>query len=117
MRYHFGPELTVEPCSFGEHCPAKHHFGSEREATSTLESAQRLSKRSLTSPITGLSGTDLELFLRVILEAKAPSLYGPNPATKLRKLWTAYEPLVERFITQVLRPAELKPLINSALQV
>ncbi|SEP94860.1 Uncharacterized conserved protein, Ntn-hydrolase superfamily [Faunimonas pinastri] len=40
-----------------------------------------------------------------------------NPATKLRKLWTAYEPLVERFITQVLRPAELKPLINSALQV
>lgn len=91
MRYHFGPELTVEPCSFGEHCPAKSHFDSEREATSTLESAQRLSKRSFVSPITGVSGTDLELFLRVILEAKAPSLYGPNPATKLEEKYSEEE--------------------------
>ncbi|MER8830645.1 DUF1028 domain-containing protein [Mesorhizobium sp. M0938] len=40
-----------------------------------------------------------------------------NPATGLRALWGAYEPLVDRFVTQVLRPAELKPLINSPLQV
>lgn len=43
--------------------------------------------------------------------------FEPQPATKLRKLWQVYEPLVDRFITQVLNPAELKPLINSALQV
>jgi uncharacterized Ntn-hydrolase superfamily protein len=43
--------------------------------------------------------------------------FEPAPSTKLRGLWRAYEPLVDRFITQVLNPAELKPLINSALQV
>lgn len=43
--------------------------------------------------------------------------FQPDPVAALRRLWTSYEPLVERFVTQVLRPAELKPLINSALQV
>lgn len=43
--------------------------------------------------------------------------FEPQPAAALRSLWRRYEPLVERFVTQVLRPAELKPLINSALQV
>lgn len=43
--------------------------------------------------------------------------FEPEPATKLRSLWQAYEPIVDRFITQVLEPATLKPLINSALQV
>ncbi|TWF52354.1 DUF1028 domain-containing protein [Neorhizobium alkalisoli] len=43
--------------------------------------------------------------------------FEPEPATKLRSLWRAYEPIVDRFITQVLEPAALKPLINSALQV
>ncbi|MDW9587624.1 hypothetical protein GOB46_06665 [Sinorhizobium meliloti] len=43
--------------------------------------------------------------------------FEPTPATKLRGLWKAYEPIVDRFITQVFSPAELKPLINSALQV
>ncbi|TKT75875.1 DUF1028 domain-containing protein [Aquamicrobium sp. LC103] len=43
--------------------------------------------------------------------------FQPLPATALRTLWKHYEPLVDRFVTQVLRPAELKPLINSALQV
>jgi uncharacterized Ntn-hydrolase superfamily protein len=40
-----------------------------------------------------------------------------NPQHGLRRLWKAYEPLVERFVVQVLRPFELKPLINSALTV
>ncbi|WP_102960241.1 DUF1028 domain-containing protein [Mangrovicella endophytica] len=40
-----------------------------------------------------------------------------DPEIKLRALWGSYKPLVERFVTQVLRPAELKPLINSALTV
>lgn len=43
--------------------------------------------------------------------------FEQQPATRLRKLWQAYEPIVDRFITQVLNPAELKPLINSPLQV
>lgn len=43
--------------------------------------------------------------------------FEPEPATKLRSLWQSYEPIVDRFITQVLEPATLKPLINSALQV
>lgn len=43
--------------------------------------------------------------------------FEPQPATKLRELWSAYEPITDRFITQVLSPAELRPLINSALQV
>ena len=43
--------------------------------------------------------------------------FEPEPATKLRALWRSYEPIVDRFITQVLDPAALKPLINSALQV
>lgn len=43
--------------------------------------------------------------------------FEPNPAAKLRGLWTAYKPIVGRFVIQVLQPAELKPLINSALQV
>lgn len=43
--------------------------------------------------------------------------FEPDPARKLRGLWKAYEPIVDRFITQVFNPAELKPLINSALQV
>ncbi|MBP0447700.1 DUF1028 domain-containing protein [Roseomonas sp. SSH11] len=40
-----------------------------------------------------------------------------NPHHGLRRLWRAYEPLVERFTLQVLRPFELKPLINSALTI
>lgn len=43
--------------------------------------------------------------------------FEPQPATKLRQLWNAFEPLTERFVTQVLAPAELKPLINAPLQV
>jgi uncharacterized Ntn-hydrolase superfamily protein len=43
--------------------------------------------------------------------------FEENPHVGLRRLWRAYEPLVERFVTQVLRPFELKPLINSALTV
>ena len=35
----------------------------------------------------------------------------------LRRLWRSYEPLLDRFVTQVLRPFELKPLINSALTI
>lgn len=40
-----------------------------------------------------------------------------DPVMRLRALWRSYEPIVDRFITQVLEPATLKPLINSALQV
>ncbi|NMJ44432.1 DUF1028 domain-containing protein [Roseomonas sp. JC162] len=43
--------------------------------------------------------------------------FEPDPHHTLRRLWRAYEPLVERFVTQVLRPFELKPLINSALTI
>jgi uncharacterized Ntn-hydrolase superfamily protein len=43
--------------------------------------------------------------------------FEENPQHGLRRLWKAYEPLIERFVTQVLRPFELKPLINSALTV
>lgn len=43
--------------------------------------------------------------------------FEKDPHVKLRGLWRAYEPLVERFVTQVLRPFELRPLINSALTV
>ena len=43
--------------------------------------------------------------------------FEPDPHLTLRRLWRAYEPLVDRFVTQVLRPFELKPLINSALTV
>jgi len=43
--------------------------------------------------------------------------FEEHPEIGLRRLWRAYEPLVERFVTQVLRPFELKPLINSALTV
>jgi uncharacterized Ntn-hydrolase superfamily protein len=43
--------------------------------------------------------------------------FAPQPAAALRALWRRYEPLVERFVTQVLRPAELQPLINAPLQV
>jgi uncharacterized Ntn-hydrolase superfamily protein len=43
--------------------------------------------------------------------------FEPEPQVALRRLWRAYEPLVERFVTQVLRPFELKPLINSALTI
>ncbi|MDX3927813.1 MAG: DUF1028 domain-containing protein [Shinella sp.] len=43
--------------------------------------------------------------------------FEPQSAATLRRLWRAYEPIVDRFITQVLNPAELRPLINSALQV
>jgi uncharacterized Ntn-hydrolase superfamily protein len=43
--------------------------------------------------------------------------FEADPQQGLRRLWRAYEPLVERFVVQVLRPFELKPLINSALTV
>jgi uncharacterized Ntn-hydrolase superfamily protein len=43
--------------------------------------------------------------------------FEPAPHVVLRRLWHHYEPLVERFVTQVLRPFELKPLINSALTI
>ena len=43
--------------------------------------------------------------------------FEPSPAARLRGLWSAYKPIVDRFVVQVLQPAELKPLINSALQV
>ncbi len=43
--------------------------------------------------------------------------FEPDPHLSLRRLWRSYEPLVERFVTQVLRPFELKPLINSALTI
>jgi len=43
--------------------------------------------------------------------------FEENPQHGLRRLWKAYEPLVERFVIQVLRPFELKPLINSALTI
>ncbi|MFC7399978.1 DUF1028 domain-containing protein [Chelatococcus sp. GCM10030263] len=43
--------------------------------------------------------------------------FEENPHVGLRRLWRVYEPLTERFVTQVLRPFELKPLVNSALTV
>ncbi|MBR0653160.1 DUF1028 domain-containing protein [Roseomonas terrae] len=43
--------------------------------------------------------------------------FEPDPHLTLRRLWRSYEPLVDRFVTQVLRPYELKPLINSALTI
>jgi uncharacterized Ntn-hydrolase superfamily protein len=43
--------------------------------------------------------------------------FEPEPATRLRALWSAYQPIVDRFVTQVLDPAALKPLINAPLQV
>lgn len=43
--------------------------------------------------------------------------FEQNPHVGLRRLWRVYEPIVGRFVTQVLRPFELKPLINSALTV
>ncbi|BDG74027.1 DUF1028 domain-containing protein [Roseomonas fluvialis] len=43
--------------------------------------------------------------------------FEPDPHETLRRLWRSYEPLVERFVTQVLRPFALKPLINSALTI
>jgi len=33
----------------------------------------------------------------------------PEPQAKLRQLWSAYEPQLEHFIVQVLRPNEVKP--------
>lgn len=43
--------------------------------------------------------------------------FEQDPERALRRLWGHYEPLVDRFVTQVLRPFELQPLINSALTV
>lgn len=43
--------------------------------------------------------------------------FEADPARKLRGLWNAFKPIVDRFVIQVLQPAELKPLLNSALQV
>jgi uncharacterized Ntn-hydrolase superfamily protein len=43
--------------------------------------------------------------------------FEPEPQIALRRLWRNYEPLLDRFVTQVLRPYELKPLINSALTI
>ncbi|CAM5199838.1 hypothetical protein BTHI11S_01822 [Bosea thiooxidans] len=33
----------------------------------------------------------------------------PEPQAKLRQLWEAYEPQLEHFIVQVLRPNDVKP--------
>jgi len=43
--------------------------------------------------------------------------FEPQPERTLRRLWAAYEPVVGRFVAQVLEPATLKPLINSPLTV
>jgi uncharacterized Ntn-hydrolase superfamily protein len=43
--------------------------------------------------------------------------FEPEPHVALRRLWRSYEPLLDRFVTQVLRPFELTPLINSALTI
>jgi uncharacterized Ntn-hydrolase superfamily protein len=43
--------------------------------------------------------------------------FESQPERTLRRLWTAYEPVVDRFVKQVLDPAVLKPLINSPLTV
>jgi uncharacterized Ntn-hydrolase superfamily protein len=43
--------------------------------------------------------------------------FEPAPAMTLRRLWESYAPVIDRFVTQVLNPEDLKPLINSALQV
>ncbi len=43
--------------------------------------------------------------------------FEPQPERRLRNLWQAYSPIIDRFVTQVLDPAALKPLINSALQI
>lgn len=43
--------------------------------------------------------------------------FEPQPERTLRRLWTAYVPVVDRFVQQVLEPAVLKPLVHSALTV
>jgi uncharacterized Ntn-hydrolase superfamily protein len=43
--------------------------------------------------------------------------FEPQPERTLRRLWTAYVPVVDRFVTQVLDPAVLKPLVHSPLTV
>jgi uncharacterized Ntn-hydrolase superfamily protein len=43
--------------------------------------------------------------------------FEPQPERTLRRLWTAYVPVVDRFVTQVLEPAVLKPLVHSPLTV
>jgi uncharacterized Ntn-hydrolase superfamily protein len=43
--------------------------------------------------------------------------FEPEPQIALHRLWRSYEPLLDRFVTQVLRPFELKPLLNSALTI
>ena len=105
MRYHFGPELKLEPCSFGDHCPAKSHFNSKREATSILEKAQRISNQGFSSSITGVSGEDLEFFLNAILESKSPSIWGPNPATKLEGKYSEEE--IQRILQLLARDGVL----------
>lgn len=40
--------------------------------------------------------------------------YELQPEKKLRELWSAYEPQTEHFITQVLRPNDIKPKAQAA---
>ncbi len=82
MQYHFGPELKIELCSFGEQCPADHHFATEREAASTLEQAERISDRNLRSPVTGVSGAELNFFLKTIAD-REPRNFFSNPVASL----------------------------------
>jgi len=114
MRYHFGPELKLEPCSFGDHCPAKSHFDSKREATSTLEKAQRVSNQSFSSPVTGVSGEDLEFFLNAILESKSPSIWGPNPATRLEGKHSEEE--IQRILQLLARDGVLNAVHRTDVQ-
>jgi len=114
MRYHFGPELKLEPCGFGDHCPAKSHFDSEREATSTLEKAQRISNQSFSSPVTGVSGEDLEFFLSAILEAKSPSIWGPDPTTKLEGKYSEEE--IQRILQLLARHGVLNATHRTDVQ-
>lgn len=114
MRYHFGPELSVEPCSFGEHCPAKSHFDSEREASSTLESAQRMSKRSPTSPITGVDGKVLTLFLKTIANPNPRGVWPSNPAAPLE--YNRSEEEIQRILQILTREGMLNAIHRTDVQ-
>lgn len=59
MRYHFAADFVIEPCSFGQRCPADRHFGTKPHAEAHYAGLKATAEGASASPVAGVSAADV----------------------------------------------------------
>ena len=83
MRYHFAADFTVEPCSFGGHCPADRHFSTKPHADAHYAGLKAAAEKTPRLPIADVSSHELYRTLSAISSNEGQPLGYREPASRL----------------------------------